>query len=242
MVSLAVHPGSRCADQNCVWAEAGLLAYKLCDRDFDCEHCPLDAALRGATLMPAPLSERPCHAPAVSFPDDRLYSRTHTWMKPAGSGMRIRFGLDGFAAVFLGSPRRARQLPNLLQLQKDQVFCMLEVEGGLLPLSTPLPAEICAWNAALATDPGAMVADPYGAGWIAEMTLDPEADAAILLHSGAARRQAQFDDRRFRRRVAFELLADADEPGADGVGQIGPDLPHILGAVRYLSLVRELVH
>ena len=31
---------------NCVWVTAGVLNYKLCDRDFDCEHCPLDAALR----------------------------------------------------------------------------------------------------------------------------------------------------------------------------------------------------
>jgi hypothetical protein len=31
----------------CLWMLSGVLNYRLCDRDFDCEHCPLDRALRG---------------------------------------------------------------------------------------------------------------------------------------------------------------------------------------------------
>jgi hypothetical protein len=31
----------------CVWMRAGVIRFWLCDRNFDCEHCPLDAALRG---------------------------------------------------------------------------------------------------------------------------------------------------------------------------------------------------
>jgi len=31
----------------CVWMRAGVIRFWLCDRDFDCENCPLDAALRG---------------------------------------------------------------------------------------------------------------------------------------------------------------------------------------------------
>lgn len=36
----------------CIWMSAGLLSYRLCDREYDCEHCPLDAALRGAPPPP----------------------------------------------------------------------------------------------------------------------------------------------------------------------------------------------
>ena len=36
----------------CIWMSAGLLRYRLCDREYDCEHCPLDAALRGAPAPP----------------------------------------------------------------------------------------------------------------------------------------------------------------------------------------------
>ncbi len=30
----------------CIWMLAGVLTYRLCDREYDCERCPLDAALR----------------------------------------------------------------------------------------------------------------------------------------------------------------------------------------------------
>ena len=29
----------------CVWMDAGVVNYKLCDRAYDCERCPLDQAL-----------------------------------------------------------------------------------------------------------------------------------------------------------------------------------------------------
>lgn len=36
--------------QACVWMEAGVLRFWLCNHDFECERCPLDLALRGVTL------------------------------------------------------------------------------------------------------------------------------------------------------------------------------------------------
>ena len=39
----------------CVWMSAGLVAYKLCDRGFECEGCPFDQAMRGARpALPRP--------------------------------------------------------------------------------------------------------------------------------------------------------------------------------------------
>lgn len=34
-------------EQQCVWMQAGVVGYKLCDREFDCDRCPFDAALHG---------------------------------------------------------------------------------------------------------------------------------------------------------------------------------------------------
>jgi len=30
----------------CVWMDAGVINYKLCDRLYDCDRCPLDQALQ----------------------------------------------------------------------------------------------------------------------------------------------------------------------------------------------------
>jgi hypothetical protein len=38
---------------------AGVIRFWLCDRDFDCENCPLDAALRGRRGAAAPETPLP---------------------------------------------------------------------------------------------------------------------------------------------------------------------------------------
>ncbi len=32
--------------QKCIWMECGYVEYKLCDRNFDCENCPFDQAMK----------------------------------------------------------------------------------------------------------------------------------------------------------------------------------------------------
>ena len=29
----------------CIWMDAGAVAFRLCDRGFECDHCPFDAAM-----------------------------------------------------------------------------------------------------------------------------------------------------------------------------------------------------
>jgi len=45
----AVH--SRRFDK-CVWMESGVVNYKLCDFEYNCEACPFDQALREGTPFP----------------------------------------------------------------------------------------------------------------------------------------------------------------------------------------------
>ena len=42
----------------CLWMAAGVINYRLCDRQFDCDRCPLDAALRGDTQPMTPSQAR----------------------------------------------------------------------------------------------------------------------------------------------------------------------------------------
>jgi hypothetical protein len=48
--------------QACVWMEAGVLRYWLCNHDFDCDNCPLDAALRGVPLASPQRAKEPAAA------------------------------------------------------------------------------------------------------------------------------------------------------------------------------------
>lgn len=62
-------------DQACVWMRAGVIRFWLCDRNFDCDHCPLDAALRG-TRRPAPQASYPTRRTALPGTSGRTPDRT----------------------------------------------------------------------------------------------------------------------------------------------------------------------
>ncbi len=232
----------------CLWMSAGLLAYRLCDRDFDCDACPLDAALRGVS----PPAGAPLPLPAVSplaAPDDRLYGPGHVWIQ-RGDG-RLRLGLDAFA-VALAWPI-ARVVWGVAEgpVAAGATLCELELPGGRLAVATPVAGRLVSRNRALDADVSPLADSPYDKGWLAE--LEPLADedapaldaAALpgLVGAAAAGERSRLDLRRFRRRAAFFLLDGTEATGAtlaDG-GQALTDLRVILGPGRYLELVRDLL-
>ena len=218
----------------CIWMSAGLIRYRLCDRGFDCEHCPLDAALRGdATAAPAPEPALGAAAgSAPRFPDDRFYLPGHQWLQELPDG--LRYGIDALAAALVGAPRAVAWRDDA-----EKVVCELDLWCGLLPLAAA-PRGRWRRNPQLAEHPELLASDPYGAGW----TLESAGAAPPQgLDAAAARAGAALDLRHLRRRIALEMLSD-DEIGitlADG-GEPVTDLRGLLGGQRYLALLRELVH
>lgn len=227
---------------------AGLLAYRLCDRDFDCDACPLDAALRGVSPPAGGLFRPPAVAP-FDLPDDRLYGAGHVWVQPAGGAGagRLRLGLDAFAVALAWPVARVLWPAADGPLAAGAPLCELELAGGRLPVATPVAGRLVARNLALGADASPLADSPYDEGWLAEV--EPAAGTAGLAGSpglaGAAEAGARsrLDLRRFRRRAALFLLEGTGTAGAtlaDG-GQVLTDLRVILGPGRYLELVRDLV-
>jgi len=226
---------------------AGLLTYKLCDRGFDCEHCPLDAALHGASPAATPLREvsaEPTRGMNMTFPADRVYSAGHTWLQHLDAQTeRFRFGLDAFATALIACPHRVRWNLVPRELRRGETICAIDFNGGSLLLGAPVMARLCGRNEALDDDPAAIVTAPYGEGWIADLTRVAESDSNGLLSAEAGEEQARLDMRRFRRRIALHLLAEAGSIGAlADSGMLMSDPRCILGSAHYLELVRELVH
>jgi glycine cleavage system H protein len=234
--------------QTCVWMSAGVLSYKLCDRHFDCECCPLDAALRRRPAISAggrAAWGEPRRHPGVEFPDDRRYSRGHTWLqRVAGSPGRWQFGLDEFAAALIACPRQVRWRAVSGLLQHAETICTLEFDDGALHIGAPVVARLGCRNGVLGDDPEKVIADPYGGGWLAELIDVEECAQAELLRAEDARAGASLDLRRFRRRIALHLLADDSNsalPDLDN-GLAAADPRRMLDGGGYLQLVRELVH
>lgn len=54
----------------CVWMSAGLVSFKLCDREGECEGCPFDRAMREPHGRPVRHRRAPAPTPACA-PDRR---------------------------------------------------------------------------------------------------------------------------------------------------------------------------
>lgn len=216
--------------QTCVWMDAGVLAFHLCDRGFACEHCPLDAALRGE---PDPSPRRA--ASAWHFPPDRLYAPAHTWVQTIREGW-WRSGIDAFAARVLSEVRCVRG-STVCRVARGDPWCDLELDAGRILVRAPLSCEIRRWNPALERDPWLLNTDPYGAGWIAELEPDQPLEMESMRRCDEARTCAEQDARQFRRRVAFRLLST--EPSFESPG-FAEAAERLVGASPFLELAREL--
>lgn len=233
-----VPPGEQC----CVWMSAGILTYQLCDRQLDCENCPLDAALR-AHFSRGGVSAAGAGVPAPpqtsSLPKDRLYSRRHCWVK-TDDGRRpasARIGLEpGLAAALV---RLHGVVPPLRAevVERDRVHFWMVAEGGTFPLAAPVGGRLRATNEALADHPHLVIDRPLDDGWLYELELNGKDSAGLLRPEQAAEAYAQ-DARRFRGELAA-ALREATPAGptlSDGGALLG-DLPQILGPQRYFALL-----
>ena len=230
----------------CVWMAAGLVSYKLCDREFDCPHCPLDAALRGGafahddTALVPEIGRR-----SQGFPADRRYAAGHTWVATVSpSGTLVRIGLDGFAGVLLPHPVRVAIDGGQRELERGDIICDIELPDGTLPVAVPVAGRLERANLALRERPGLIVDSPYHDGWLVELAPAEDVNALDgLLDATQAREQTDLHLRHFRRRIGLQLLADTASVGpcmADG-GEALTNLSDILGGRQYLRILREVL-
>jgi glycine cleavage system H protein len=223
---------------------AGLIAYKLCDRDFDCDGCPLDAALRGGASWAGESRSGAASAPRapVTFPAGIRYSDAHSWVRPESAGT-ARIGIDGFAARLVGTPRAVHAVPAGKTLSRGDPLCIVGLEGGSLSVKSPLAGRIGSVNGRLEREPGLLTSDPYGTGWIATLVSPAAPDSEALVDSDQAAALAELDLRRFRRLAAMRMLSAAPRLGpslADGGARIW-DIRAMLGPGSYVEVLRDLL-
>jgi len=231
--------------QPCVWMAAGLIRYWICDRDFDCEACPLDVALRDRGTHPYdPEHAHPSTLP-VETPKDRLYAPGHTWVQPRwdkGEGT-CRLGLDAFAAAIIGAVSCVHPHAPGRRLERTDTLCDLELDSGILHPRSPVRGRVVGCNPTLRAQPCRVVSQPYGDGWIVELAeVDPE---ELLSLSGpeAGRVHADGDLTVFRREVARRLLGEPIwEECAHDEDHAWTDLRSLFGTTAYLSLLRRFIH
>jgi glycine cleavage system H protein len=218
---------------------AGLVSYKLCTREYDCESCPLDAALRGGDGdVVGPKQDGPIEKQRWEFRSDRSYHPLHSWAMMV-EGNRVRWGLDVFAARML-SHVSSVVLPALnTRLQRGQRGCWLMDESEMIPVCAPVSGTVVSTNSSVQTDPALIDASPYDQGWLVEVQCAGASEELSGLQPAADLREKTAKQLRQLHRSASRELAKGASLGptmADGGEQLA-DLRRILGASRYHRLI-----
>ena len=117
------------------------------------------------------------------FPDDRRYSREHEWVRVEGTTATI--GITSFAADELGDIVYV-EMPDLgARLTQFGSFGVVESVKAVSDLFAPISGEVVEVNTELRTSPELLNSDPFGAGWIAKVTLADAAEMENLLDAGS---------------------------------------------------------
>ena len=254
-------------DLKCVWMTAGLLTYKLCKYDLQCEKCPLDWELRNLSAAPSHGSAATQERRQINSGEVRptapgrkgssggevltedlsrlningslFYHPGHTWVKVEKAD-EVRIGVDSFLGKMIGKVKViVLPLSGGRVLQGD-TLCSIIQEEGILRIVFPVSGSILSVNQKLKDEPELLTKDPLGEGFL--LTLKPknlQRDQKHLFYGEAALSWYQKELERFKTAIVSEL--SPDQKGLGITMQDGEirlgDIEKLIDTERYIQLV-----
>jgi len=146
-------------EMECVWADAGVVPYKLCDSSFDCQNCSFDIVMRGGKeLVPRRIQSR-----GGKICTHRFYSHCHTWAQVEEKAY-VRIGIDDFGQNILGPVEKI-----CLPLKDEKIgkkSVRIKARGQIIQLKPPIDGYIEEVNEDLINQPQMVNKSPYEKGWL----------------------------------------------------------------------------
>jgi glycine cleavage system H protein len=254
----------------CVWMTAGVLTYKLCKYNFQCEKCPLYWELRNQfatpSFIPTASQERGSIGPEEAGPlpswkkerpeDEFLgedlslldikgslfYHPGHTWIKVEKAD-EVRVGLDCFLRRIVGKIKVIVLPLSGNRCGQGENLCSVIQEEGILYIVSPVSGSVLSVNQKLKDEPDLISEDPLGNGFL--LTLKPknlQRDQKYLFFGEAALSWYQKELDRFKAAVVSDLY------GQERVGMTMQDggikfrdIKRFVDPERYIQLVNTFL-
>jgi len=233
----------------CIWMTAGLLSYQLCDRQFDCDHCPFDSAIRKS--LSGPFASRGDHfavAPGEPEKENRLhkllFSRNHCWVGRTGD-RRLRVGLAP-RLISLLPPVKSVVLPSPGgKVARDNPSFWLVLEDGTLSMDSPVTGTVTRHNASVTNDPSVLSRNLLPDAWLFEVETEAsERTLPSLMKREDAEKFYSSDIEKFKNLVITTLKkynADVGLTAADG-GELANEVRQMLGPGLYFEILKKVFH
>jgi glycine cleavage system H protein len=191
----------------CIWMTAGVISFKLCPFNYDCENCDLDEAMRSQVKPGGARSGVPRRRPqAPSPPEERGESKksllfftfsvgeiekalylhpSHLWARRAGDN-KWRLGIDQLLAYVLPPPTGVELYGLDENIAQNQGFGKIHARAGTVLLTAPFSGRLIQENSTLVQHPEVVQQDPYGKGWLAMMEGGQDPGELEEFHTGLA--------------------------------------------------------
>lgn len=118
----------------------------------------------------------------VEIPDHLLYTTEHEWVQ-VGDG-KARLGITDYAQDALGDVVYA-QLPQVGdEVSEGEIIAELESTKSVGEIYAPFDGEVLAVNEELESRPELVNHDPYGVGWILDLSHAGPLPSALLDAAG----------------------------------------------------------
>jgi glycine cleavage system H protein len=255
---------SQDTDTRCTWMRAGVLTYKLCDHEFECDFCPLDMVLRKTEApQQAPAqayTEHPVDCPLPMHEDeeilkllqpfshcpvgsDLVYSPGHVWVRLFKTKLAV-LGLDSFIAMRLPETFSLVLPARKTPIEKGAPLGWVYTKSKTIPIISPLSGSIIRQNPLACEETMVIRTAPYDLGWL--LSIIPtrlDAELPDLLGASTAERMVRHDMNTYITRAASRLRAHVERAGIcmnDGGAPVAT-LEEALGEAAFVDLLRSVL-
>lgn len=114
----------------------------------------------------------------MRVPDDLLYSSDHEWVRLEGTIARI--GITDYAQDALGDVVFVQAPAVGASVAAGDSFGEVESTKSVSDIYAPVSGTVARVNERLADEPALVNSDPYGDGWLCEITIDGSSTEHLL--------------------------------------------------------------
>lgn len=121
----------------------------------------------------------------MTLPDDLRYTKDHEWVRVHDDGVTVTIGITDFAQGELGDVVYVELEPEGTELEREAVFGTVEAVKTVSELFMPVGGTIIEINEDLEGEPELVNQDPYGRGWMIQLSVDDVEEFEALLSKDA---------------------------------------------------------
>ena len=119
----------------------------------------------------------------ITIPENLLYTRSNEWAESLDA--LIRTGIDDYSQSSLGDIVHIEIYPEGTHVMAGKPFGTIEATKSVSEINSPVTGVILRVNPEVLTSPAILNIDPYGEGWLAEISPDNPAELDSLMTPSA---------------------------------------------------------